>query len=567
MEVVRALLYLRLTSLANLLRSRVRRLRQPKYLLGAAAGAFYFWFFFFRPMNATGGAVQPPFMAVFLADGRAEIGAGLMLSLFVLLMWLTPGDQPGLPFSEAEVAFLFPAPLARAQLIHYKLIDGLLVALFSSLFFALISAGFRGNWSGGLRHVGAWWSLNANLTLHQTFSALLIARLSAAGLRTSLRRTLLGGGALVVVVALVTVAVRSGPSSLSWLLWPARIAVRPFLATDTGGYLLALLPAFGLVALQYFLVHRLETPFEEASIARARKTSETLANMRAGKMVAFAGKKRVQRGPFPLADRLPPEAALLWKNLLATPAWLNRKVFFGGAIVIVAGLTWLKSRPDLGGPEIASVAGFISFVAMIYLFLFGPQLARNDLRGDLLNADMLKAWPLPGWRIVLGSLLAPTVILTAVAWLLLLTAALGITPPRPDRFQWLTPELRLVAGLSLAVIMPALCAVQLLLPNAGALIFPAWAQNTRNVHGGMDVMGQRLIYFAGQFVCLVLFLIPAVGAAGLTIFLTQWLIGLPAACGLAAVPVLAVFILEIWLGVRLLGPRFDRLDISSELRP
>ncbi len=36
-----ALLYLRLTSLKNLLLSRLRRLRQPKYLLGAAVGVAY----------------------------------------------------------------------------------------------------------------------------------------------------------------------------------------------------------------------------------------------------------------------------------------------------------------------------------------------------------------------------------------------------------------------------------------------------------------------------------------------------------------------------------------------
>jgi len=48
MPLFRALLYLRLTSLRNGLLGRLRRLRQPKYLVGAIAGALYFWFFFFR---------------------------------------------------------------------------------------------------------------------------------------------------------------------------------------------------------------------------------------------------------------------------------------------------------------------------------------------------------------------------------------------------------------------------------------------------------------------------------------------------------------------------------------
>ena len=110
--------------------------------------------------------------------------------------------------------------------------------------------------------------------------------------------------------------------------------------------------------------------------------------------------------------------------------------------------------------------------------------------------------------------------------------------------------------LAVAIIMPALCAVQLLVPNAATLIFPAWSQTSRNMGGGMDVMGQRLIFFAGQLICLILALLPAVILGGGTIFLTQWLIGLPAAIALAVVPVLGVFVIELWLGVRLLGPRF-----------
>lgn len=560
MEVVRTLLYLRLTTLANLLRGNLRRLRQPKYLFGALAAAAYFWFFFLRRGRGSGGEV----FARMFGDGRMEFIAAGVLSLFLLLIWVVPSDQPGLAFSEAETTFLFPAPLTRAQLIHYKLVDGLVMTLFGAIFFTIISASVR-DAPGTLRHLGAWWSLNANLSLHQTAAALTITRLSAGGLHAGRRRTLLLAGAGLLLGGAVALVLRH-PAALEWLLWPARLAVRPFLAAGTGEYLLALGPAAALVAVQYFWIHRMETPFEEASIARARKTGETIARMRAGKMVALAGRARAQPGPFPLSERLPPEAALLWKNLLAAPRWLNRRTFLGAAAFIVVGLTALKNQPDPEMAKLAAVAGIVALVLLVYLLIFGPQLARHDIRADLLHADMLKAWPLPGWRLVLGSMLAPTVHLTAAAWLLLLAAGLGLVPPA-GKTLWLTPGVRICGATSLAVIMPFLCAVQLLVPNAGALLFPAWAQHTRNMTGGFDVMGQRLIFFAGQFVCLVVALLPAVALGGLTIFLTQWLVGLPAALVLAAVPVLVVFALELWLGARLLGPRFDRLDISAELRP
>ena len=567
MHVLRALLFLRLTSLRNKVWSQVRRLRQPKYLFGAIAGAAYFWFFIFSHAlkGGKGGGPNRAFDAM-LAPAHLELIAAIVLTLFLTLIWVTPGDNPGLAFSEAEVAFLFPAPLARRHLIHYKLLDGLLMSLLGAVFFTLIAGGWASGWVGALRKLGSWWSLNANLALQQTAAALTVARLSRLGLTAGRRRVLIIVGLIAELTAIILFAIHSGLASVEWVLWPARLAVRPFLADSLGSYLLALCPAFGFVALQYFWIHRMETPFEEASIALAQKRGENLARMRTGRLVRFGGKAKAKSGPFRLGDRLPVEAAFLWKNLMAAPSYCNRKVWLGAAVIIYAGITWLKSRPNVESPLIASVIGGISLALLAYLLVFGPQVARNDLRSDIINADMLKAYPLPGWRILLGSLLAPTVILTGVAWLFLLAAGLGLVPPA-GKALWLTPQLRIVAGIAAALIMPALCAVQLLVPNAATLIFPAWSQTSRNMGGGMDVMGQRLIFFAGQLLCLILALLPALVLGGGTIFLTQWLIGLPAAIALAAVPVLAVFILELWFGVHFLGPRFERLDISSELRP
>ena len=120
-----ALLYLRLTSLKNLLRSRLKRLRQPKYLFGAVVGAAYFWFFFFRPMGGGAGAVGAFAAGTGTGAGAASLTAplgALLLLMFVTLGWVLPTEKPGLPFTEAEAAFLFPAPLSRRALIHFKLL-------------------------------------------------------------------------------------------------------------------------------------------------------------------------------------------------------------------------------------------------------------------------------------------------------------------------------------------------------------------------------------------------------------------------------------------------------------
>ena len=109
-----ALLYLRLTSLKNLLLSRLRRLRQPKYLVGAAVGAAYFYFIFSRPFGGSGrpstssgsaAAASFTLSPVELVPLLSVFGA-FALVLIALFTWLVPSEKPGLTFSEAEVAFL-----------------------------------------------------------------------------------------------------------------------------------------------------------------------------------------------------------------------------------------------------------------------------------------------------------------------------------------------------------------------------------------------------------------------------------------------------------------------------
>jgi hypothetical protein len=110
--------------------------------------------------------------------------------------------------------------------------------------------------------------------------------------------------------------------------------------------------------------------------------------------------------------------------------------------------------------------------------------------------------------------------------------------------------------------------MQLVIQNAIALIFPAWVQSVSN-HGehGLDVMGQRLLFLAAQFLLLGLGMLPAAIAALVTFFVVSWLVGPIPGALLAWLVALTVLGFAIWGGVRWLGQRFAQFDLSSELRP
>ena len=168
--MIGALIYLQLTSLKNALRARVQRLRQPKYLFAALVGVAYFYFFFFRHVASQHTPLhgRPP-VPVETVDwsGLFEPLGALILFVAVAVAWILPSSRAALAFTEAEVAFLFPAPVARRTLVHYKLIKSQLSILISSLILTLISN--RWTFLGGSMwvHAAGWWLIFSMYNLHR----------------------------------------------------------------------------------------------------------------------------------------------------------------------------------------------------------------------------------------------------------------------------------------------------------------------------------------------------------------------------------------------------------------
>ena len=67
-----------------------------------------------------------------------SVGA-LALFIILLLAWIIPHQRAALTFTEAEVAFLFPAPISRRTLIHFKLLRSQTAILFTTLLLTLVT--------------------------------------------------------------------------------------------------------------------------------------------------------------------------------------------------------------------------------------------------------------------------------------------------------------------------------------------------------------------------------------------------------------------------------------------
>lgn len=588
--MVGALWYLRVHSIIGRVKSRLKRLKQPKYLAGAVVGAIYFYLVFFRRAHVPhvgGRPGSPPAPADALpADVLpvlGEIGAFILL-LVLVLNWLFP-RRAALPFSESEIAFLFPAPVTRRMLVNYRLLGQQLGLFFTALVFTVVFGRGRAAGVHGAYQFVGWWLVLALVNLHFTGTSFFYSRLLNPSITSARRRVVTfvaGAAVLVALVGWVAFAVRlpveadlrtasdvagyvtqllhAGP--LPWLLALPKLMVAPYFATTPGRFALTLIPAMLLLAAHYFWVVHTEVAFEEASIARAEKRSARKRAVQQGDWRGQVTALKARTPAFELRSIGRPELAFLWKNLLATGGLVRPWPILALAAGIVAVCSWIARDPDLVALDIGASIAVLAFLGMT--LLLGPQVARQDLRADLANADLLKTYPLRGWQIVGGEMLAPVAILSIVFWLGLLAECVLVPADFVARFP---RGVFGAAAFGLALLAPPFLTIQLLMPNAAAVLFPAWVHAARDqTERGIEVMGQRMILLASLLLVTALVLLPALLVGALVFFLVNFVAGVAAGAVAAALAMAALMGGEAWLGIRWLGRRFEALDISSELR-
>jgi ABC-2 type transport system permease protein len=585
-HIVGALFYLRAMTLVNAVRSRVLRLKQPKYLAGAIVGVAYLYFAFGRRVQSNRSDRVTAMNLALTDEGYATallLGAAIVL-IMAMLCWLWPRSRAALNFSEAEIAFLFPAPLTRATVVHYRMIDGQLRLIFTSLILAFVSGLWGFTADAYWQRLIAWWLIFATLWLHVLGSSFVISRLLDRGV-TTVRRLLvtlvvlvllLGGSAvwtwnewraptdqeLSELRDLASYAVSMiDKGALSLLLWPCKWLVAPLLAADTVSFLRSLLPAVAIYGVHYIWVLRSEVTFEEGSIAKAARRAARVAEYRSGKVRFGKSQPKARRAPFNLEGSRRVELAFVWKNLLGTAAFLSpRSLLLTGALGV--GLAWWCVAFD--HMIWAKMIGTTAIVGAGYIAVFGPLLARQDLRSDLLNVDILKVYPLRGWQVVLGQILAPAFVVTMLLWIAM-TIALVALPTEGLPLVLQHRQALLVCAIGL--IIPLLCTVQILVLNAAALLFPAWIETGRQRAQGIDVLGQRILFLAGLLIAMAGAFLPAIAIASISFGVVYWMVDAVLAAWLALLVMVGVLLAEIALAIAWLGKRFEVFDLSAELRP
>ncbi len=552
-----ALFYLLRTSLENVVRVRVARLRQPRYLAGLVLVILYVWSNFGRLANRAAAAGPATGL-----DGISEALLALpLLATLVLLGWVLRDDPPSMRFTEAEMAMLFPAPVGRRTLLHFRLVKSEFAILISSVVFTLISGRFFAAPVVTACRVFGTWLVLSTVSLHFLAASFTRERLRLGGVPRWLQNAVVLVGCGVVgavtwqrwpgargvafdvehadlLVARVNSLLMTQP--LSSVLLPLRWLVR-LKSSDVNVFVHALPGALLVLALHYVWVLRSVTAFEEGSLARAQKVAARKEAQRAPSVQ--------QPEPFTLTAATPWWLAFVWKGLIEAGAMGRWRVLAGiSAAVAVASVGVAAWSADL----LEAVATFGLTAAGLVAFS-GPFFSRRGVARLFERLDVVRALPLTGSQAVFGEVLAQAF---ATNWLV---ATLAI----PSLLVG-TEHLRAVAVV-FVVLGPPVTMLLTLVHFAIALLLPAWSSAVAGAQRGVEAAGQRMLFLLLFVAILARAVVPCAPLVAL-LYLAGEALGAPADATIVVTGAACALVLsgELWVLIRALGARYERFDLSVE---
>ena len=558
-----ALFFLLLRTARNRIARQLAHVRNPRYALALIAGIAYL---FVLTRNSGG---SPSGAGAGYESAKSFVVVGLVL--ITAWAWIYANDRRALAFTPAEVAFLFPAPVSRRTLIHFKLARAQLLVLLNTVVWTVIIDLGRADSPPWMRTLSVWLILTT-LHLHRlgaAFTRSIVLQAGRPARRVVLIALVAAAAALLGAALLQLVPVLAGATGIDGIgarladalalpfpravLAPFRAMAAPLAASSTGEWLRAIGPAAGIAVLHYVWVIRSDAAFEEAaaeaSLARARELDLTRSGRRSPPSAAGYSPPLVALSP---SGR--PEMAILWKNIAMVirqrRARLLTTAFLAAAAAALA-------VGDVA-PRVTHTVGVLMLTWGALLAALGPQWVRNDVRSDLASLELLRSFPLRPDALVRAEAASSALIVTCAQFVLLSIGALAYWSSVGIRHG----ERAVAVAAALVVLIPAVNFVGLLLMNGAALMYPAWVNTSRSRLGGVDTLGQNMLTAIAYLLALAAACAIPLAAGSLVVLGTGVLLrGWAAVAG--AVMAAVLLIIEGWIMSGWFGRVFARLDPSS----
>ena len=485
--------------------------------------------FFFAGSMATQSVQVPGLLESLLVVG---------LFLFTCYSMIFSTGDAVVYFTASEVAFLFPAPLDRKQLLLYALVKGQIAIVGISFGLTFLA-------NSELKMAVPSW-----IAMVLTMSFLQLLTMTVAFVRQILRLKFhllirlsfgLFVGAIVLIAANQIWQSCSGVNLKDYekhfvestkailILAPFRVFAWAIFAPDWVTFLPAASILLVIDLLLRLFAIRLDALSLEASLAITEKMTTRLRLMRTkGVWQAFGATSAVARRRIPMFPFWQGLGPVAWERLTTLFRSSNQLIWLlGGAVVFVAGLVCFLGSPWAG------VGG------MTYLSLLVSLTWQNEIE----QVGYLKSLPIPSRSIVLGELIGIPILLSIIQ-LLFVTIEFCFFPSFDG---WLL------------FTMVAMLPMNFLLFGIDKLVFFVYPTRLgKGAPGDFQNAGKQMIFmtFKMALIGLAISMIAIATLPGALFWQS------PIAC---AVPALVVMVIECIALIPILTAAFDRFDPGMTL--
>lgn len=450
-------------------------------------------------------------------------------------------------FTPSEIAFLFPGPITRKQLLSYTLVKSLMGVAGISTFFAVFTTPSLSMF------IPRWIAIILTLSFLQllTMNVAFLRNLYEEKVHFQVRRLASLAVGIALLVSLLQTTQAAGGQDLlavwnafrassiaAWILLPFNLFVHAVRATDWIGFL----PYAGIILLMdtalLGLAYRLDALSLETALAVSEKMAARIKLLQAkGALHLFgAPTSAVAERKVPKLPYWGGVGPILWRQLTTTFRTSSKIVWIAaGAMLLAAFVVYMVASS--GGKDAPLVAPIMSVGAMAYTSFLLCLMLQNDIE----HVGYLKSLPIQTTSIVIGEWIGFPILLSVIQ-ALFVTGVAGFFPAAAP---WL------LAGAIL--ILP----LNLLLFGIDKLIFYIYpTRMAKGAPGDFQNSGKQMIFMALKMLMLgAAVLVTVIASLPGALLLQSPLVGISSAA--------IALLIECALLVPLLTIAFNKFDPST----
>lgn len=429
---------------------------------------------------------------------------------FCLSNLFTSFGDAAIPFSGAEVDFLFPGPFTRRSLLGYKILKTALGTTFTTLIFSILLLRYSSSWIAS--SVGIWLTIQ----FMQLFAMAVILTGQMIGERayTGTRRGILIAAGLLAIIAVgVTLVAHPHANPLQFMMRvhatiPGRVLLAPFdifaraITARAPELLKWAIPAFIIDLLMLAVVIGLDTNYLETAAMVSQRRYERRQRARSGgiaRMTDASGPRfRVIQLP-----RFGGAGPIAWRQLIGA-ARSSRGLLILLLIIGIAAGTFILQHRGASISSLEKLLGAVVWMNMVFI-----SMLKFDFRDELDRLDLLRSLPIRPIAVAAAELFAPVLVLTTMQATLLLAVALCFK----DAWK---------VAITVAAFAVPFNVLFVAIENLLFLMFPL--RSAGLIAGDMQLFGRQMVIFPCKFLLLLaaLSVAAAVGTVGYILGNKSW---------------------------------------------